>query len=73
MSELNKVVLCLEKNENKNLGQNPDNLKHFFMKDFNYDCKKVMKMIGEAIPDFGVITAIMLSSRNFRWVVQVGL
>ena len=73
MSELNKVVLCLEKNENKNLGQNPDNLRHFFMKDFNYDCKNAMKLIDEAIPDFGVIAAIMLSSKNFPWVVQVGL
>ena len=36
MPDLNKVVLCLEKITSKNLGQNPGNLKHFLMKDFNY-------------------------------------
>ena len=29
MTNLNKVILCLEKIEGKNLEQNPDNLKHF--------------------------------------------
>ena len=32
-----------------NLGQNPDNLKHFLMKDFQYDCEKDMKLIDKAI------------------------
>ena len=49
MSDLNKVVLCLEKIKSKNLGQNPDNLKYFFMKDFNYDREKATKLIDEAI------------------------
>ena len=49
MSDLNKVVLCLEKIKSKNLVQNPDNLKHFLMKYFNYDCEKAMKLIDEAI------------------------
>ena len=49
MSDLNKVVLCLEKIKSKNLGQNPDNLKHFLMKGFNYDCEKAMELIDEAI------------------------
>ena len=38
ISDLKKVVLCLEKIKSKNLGQNPDNLKHFLLKDFNCDC-----------------------------------
>ena len=49
MSDLNKVVLCLEKIKSKNFGQNPDNLKHFLMKYFNYDCEKAMKLINEAV------------------------
>ena len=39
----------MEKLKSKNLGQNPDNLKHFLMKDFNYDCEKATKLIDEAI------------------------
>ena len=49
MSDLNRVVLCLEKIRSKNLGQNPDNLKQFLMKDFNYVCEEAMKLIDEAI------------------------
>ena len=49
MSDLNRVVLCLEKIRSKNLGQNPDNLKQFLMKDFNYECEEEMKLIDEAI------------------------
>ena len=49
MSELNTVVLCLEKIKSKDIGQNLDNLKHFLMKDFNYDWEKAMKLIDEAI------------------------
>ena len=49
MSDLNRVVLCLEKIRSKNLGQNPDNLKQFLMKDFNYECEEAMKLIDEAI------------------------
>ena len=41
MSDLNKVVICLEKIKSKNLGQNPDNMKHFSKKDFNYVMKKL--------------------------------
>ena len=48
MSNLNKV-LCLQKSKTKNLGQNPDNLRHFLMKDFNYDCEEAMKIIDESI------------------------
>ena len=49
MSDLNRVVLCLEKIRSKNLGQNPDNLKQFLMKGFNYECEEAMKLIDEAI------------------------
>ena len=39
----------MEKINSKNLGQNPDNLKDFLMKNFNLDCEKAMKLIDEAI------------------------
>ena len=44
-----KVVLCLEEIKSKTLGQDPDNLRNFLMKDFNYDCEEAMKLIDEAI------------------------
>ena len=49
MSDLNKVALCLEKIKSKNLGQNPDNLKHFLLKDCNYDCEDAIKLTDEAL------------------------
>ena len=49
MSDLNNVALCLEKVKSKNLGQNPDNLKHFLLKDFNCDCEDAIKLIDEAL------------------------
>ena len=49
MPDLNKVVLCLEKIKSKNLEQNPDNLKHFLLKDINCDCGDAMKLIDEAL------------------------
>ena len=51
MSDLNRVVLCLEKIRNKSLGQNPDNLKQFLMKDFNYNCVEATKLIDEALAE----------------------
>ena len=39
----------MEKIKSKDLGQNPDNLKHFLMKDLNYNCEKAMKLTDEPI------------------------
>ena len=49
MSNLNKFNLRLEKNKSKSLEQKQDDLKHFLIKDFSYDCGKSMKLIDEAI------------------------
>ena len=49
MTDLNKVILCLEKIEGKNLEQNPENLKHFSMKDFDYESEDAKNFIEEAI------------------------
>ena len=37
MADLNKVILCLKNIKGKNLGQNPDNLTLFLIKDFGYE------------------------------------
>ena len=66
MSDLNKVVLCLEKIKSKNLGQNPDNLNHFLMKDFNYECGKAMKLTNEAIVVNTIKSAIFNGKVAFR-------
>ena len=34
MADLNKVILCLQKIKDENLGQNQDNLKSFLVKDY---------------------------------------
>ena len=49
MADLNKVILCLENIKGKNLGQNPDNLTRFLIKDFGYEKEDADKLIEEAI------------------------
>ena len=49
MAGLNKVILCLENIKGKNLGQNPDNLISFLIKDFGYKKEDADKLIEEAI------------------------
>ena len=49
MADLNKIMLCLENIKGKNLGQNPDNLARFLIKDFGYEKEDADKLIEEAI------------------------
>ena len=49
MADLNKVILCLENIKGKNLGQNPNNLTPFLIKDFGYEKEDADKLIEEAI------------------------
>lgn len=49
MDDLNKVILCLEKFKVQNLGQNPDNIKHYFMKDFDYESEDVKNLTEKDI------------------------
>ena len=44
MADLNKVILCLENIKGKNLGQNPDNLTRFLIKDFGYEKEDADKL-----------------------------
>ena len=68
MSDLNKVVLCLEKIKSKNLGQKPDNLKHFLLKDFNCDCEDAIKLIHEALGANVVKSVIFNGKVSYRFV-----
>ena len=68
MSNLNKVVLWLEKIESKNLGQNPDNLKHFLLKDYNCDCEDAIKLIHEA--SAAVIKSVIFSGKVSYRIVR---
>ena len=49
MSNLDITASCLEKIKSKNFGQGPDNLKHFLVKDLNYDYEDAAKLIDEAV------------------------
>ena len=56
----------MEKLKSKNLGQNPNNLKHFLMKDLNYDCAKATKLIDEPIVANITKSVIFSSKVAFR-------
>ena len=69
MSDLNKVALCLEKIKSKNLGQNPDNLKHFLLKDFNCDCEDAIKLIDEALAA-NIIKSVIFNGKTAYGIVR---
>ena len=54
--------------KSKSLGQNQDNLRHFLMKDFNYDCEEAMKLIDEAIVVSIIKSVIFNSKVAFRMI-----
>ena len=68
MSDLNKVVLCLEKIESKNLRQNSSNFKHFLLKDFNCDCEDVIKLTDRALAANVIKSAIFNGKVSYRTV-----
>ena len=70
MSDLNNVPLCLEKVKSKNLGQNPDNLKHFLLKDFNCDCEDAIKLIDEALAA-NIIKSVIFNGKAAYRIVRV--
>ena len=63
------VVLCLEKIKSKNLGQNPDNLKHFLLKDFNCDCEDAIKLIDEALAA-NIIKSVIFNGKMAYRIVR---
>ena len=69
MSDLNKFVLCPEKIISKNLGQNPDNLKQFSLKDFNCDCEDAIKLIDEALA-VNIIKSVIFNGKAAYRIVR---
>ena len=69
MSDLNKVLLCPEKIISKNLGQNPDKLKHFSLKDFNCDCEDAIKLIDEALA-VNIIKSVIFNGKAAYRIVR---
>ena len=69
MSDLNKVVLCLEKIKKKNLWQNPGNLKHFLLKYFNCDCEDDIKLIDKALVA-NIIKSVMFNGKAAYTIVR---
>ena len=49
MADIYKVVECLEKIKRKNMGQNPDNVLHFLMKDYHSQNENAENLIEEAL------------------------
>ena len=68
MSDLYKIVSCLEKIKTKNLGQNPDNLKHFLMKDFDFNCEDSENLIEEALAANTIKSVIFNDKTAYRIV-----
>ena len=44
-----KKIKKIEKIKKENLGQSPDNLKHFLFEDLHYDIEDPIKLIDEAV------------------------
>ena len=66
MADLNKVILCLENIKGKNLGQNPDNLTRFLIKDFGCEKEDADKLIDETICTNVIKSAIFNAKVSYR-------
>ena len=69
MADLNNVILCLENIKGKNLGQNPDNLISFLIKDFGYKKEDADKLIEEAICANVIKSVIFNGKVSYRIVM----
>ena len=65
MSDLNKVISCLQKIKGKNLGQNRDNLMNFFVKD--YECSPE---IAENLIEANIVKSIIFNGKKSYRVVK---
>ena len=68
MADLNNVILCLANIKGKNLGQNPDNLTRFLIKDFGYEEEDADKLIEEAIRANVIKSVIFNGKVSYRIV-----
>ena len=68
MADLNNVILYLENIKGKNLGQNPDNLTRFLIKDFGYKNEDADKLMEEDICTNVIKSAIFNGKVSYRMV-----
>ena len=68
MADLNNVILYLENIKGKNLGQNPDNLTRFLIKDFGYKNEDADKLMEEDICANVIKSAIFNGKVSYRMV-----
>ena len=68
MTDLNKVTFCLENIKGKNLGQNPDNLTRFLIKDLSYEKEHAEKLIEKAICANVIKSVIFNGKVSYRTV-----
>ena len=69
MSDLNKVISCLQKIKGKNLGQNHDNLMNFLVKD--YECSpEIAENIIEEVVEANIVKSIIFNGKKSYRVVK---
>ena len=62
MADLNKVILCSQKINSKNLGQNLHNLKSFLVEDYEYSPELAENLIDEAV-QANIVKSIMFNGK----------
>ena len=68
MSDLYKVISCLQKIKGKNLGQNHDNLMNFLVKDYECSPEIAENLIEEAVETNIVKSIIFNGKKSYRVV-----
>ena len=62
MSDLNKVISCLQKIKGKNLGQNHDSLKNFLVKDC--ECPEIPENLIEEAVEANIVKSIIFNGKK---------
>ena len=68
MSNLNKVILSLQKIKSKNLGQNQENLVHYLVKDYSFSNDEAEILIVDAVKANAIKSVIFNGKTSYRIV-----
>ena len=63
MSDLNKVISCLQKIKGRNLGQNHNNLMNFLVKDYECSPEIAENLIEEAV-EANIVKSIIFNGKK---------
>ena len=69
MSDLNKVISCLQKIKGKNLGQNHDNLMNFLVKDYECSSEIAENLIEETV-EANIVKSIIFNGKKPYRIVK---